>query len=425
MLRLLDCQVISFDSLQIFKSIVLGIIVCLTICGNVLVLLAVIISRNLRSSTYYLIVNLAVADLLLGTTVLPFSAVLEVSNIWYFGQLFCEIWAAVDVLCCTASIWSLCVISLDRYIGVTRPLAYSTIMTEKRVFVLIGAVWALSIAISIGPVLGWKTPPSSDPRVCSVNEELGYVLFSVIGSFYLPGLCIVIVYWRIYKEAYRQSKFLESGVKTTSCEITLRVHKGGNSSRRSSSPRMTLRAHRGGVGRSSSPAPSETSLTLNGTILSHRSDVHSESLSPSPDMLQLHKGRSSLTSTKSNFLFPISPNEPWTHLHPEDAISITNRKLSSDSQISSPERRISGIHGRLVKFRRQKKAAKTLGIVFAPERHFPILEGELSRFLPRFHLMDGTAPSSKSITLSLCYKSGLLLHFVGNYVTTEGASCIP
>nr|XP_027214141.1 alpha-1A adrenergic receptor-like [Penaeus vannamei] len=227
------------------KTVVLASIVVLTIGGNMLVLLAVYMSRNLRSSTHYLIVNLAVADLLLGTTVLPFSATLEVSGKWYFGQVFCEVWATADVLCCTASIWSLCVISLDRYIGVTRPMAYPTIMTERRMCVLIAAVWALSIVISIGPAFGWKTPPDPDPTVCTVNQELGYVLFSVTGSFYLPSVCIIVVYWRIYRAAIQQSKFLESGIKTTKTSVTLRVHKGGAGR---SDGKLTLRAHRGGMG---------------------------------------------------------------------------------------------------------------------------------------------------------------------------------
>lgn len=99
---------------SIFLTVVLGTIVILTITGNVLVIASVIWNRNLRTTTNYFIANLAVADLLLGTTVLPFSATLEILQYWIFGQIFCNIWAAIDVLCCTASILSLCVISIDR-----------------------------------------------------------------------------------------------------------------------------------------------------------------------------------------------------------------------------------------------------------------------------------------------------------------------
>ena len=215
----------------IVKGIVLGLLVMMTIGGNVLVLLAVFANSHLRGTTHYFIANLAVADLLLGTTVLPFSASLEIINYWAFGQLFCDIWAAVDVLCCTASIMSLCVISIDRYIGVTRPLQHSTIMTEKRAALIILSVWLLSIAISVGPLAGWGEPPPEDPTICEVTKQLGYVLFSVSGSFYIPLTIILIVYFRVYREALSQSKFLSTGMKTSKMaesnhEVTLRIHTG-------------------------------------------------------------------------------------------------------------------------------------------------------------------------------------------------------
>lgn len=87
----------------------------------------------------------------------------QVLDHWVFGRIFCDIWAAVDVLCCTASIMSLCVISIDRYVGVRYPLQYPSIVTEKRALLAMLAVWILSIVISIGPLLGWKQPPSQVP----------------------------------------------------------------------------------------------------------------------------------------------------------------------------------------------------------------------------------------------------------------------
>lgn len=84
----------------------------------------------------------------------------QVLDYWVFGRIFCDIWAAVDVLCCTASIMSLCVISIDRYIGVRWPLQYPTIVTEKRALLAMLGVWVLAFVISVGPLFGWKQPPS-------------------------------------------------------------------------------------------------------------------------------------------------------------------------------------------------------------------------------------------------------------------------
>ncbi|XP_071532944.1 alpha-1A adrenergic receptor-like [Panulirus ornatus] len=330
-------------------------------------------SRNLRSSTHYLIVNLAVADLLLGTTVLPFSATLEVSGKWYFGQVFCEVWATADVLCCTASIWSLCVISLDRYIGVTRPLAYSTIMTERRMCVLIAAVWALSIVISIGPAFGWKTPPDPDPTVCTVNQELGYVLFSVTGSFYLPSLCIMVVYWRIYRAAIQQSKFLESGVKTTKTAVTLRVHRGGDA-------KLTLRAHRGGMGVGIAAGMAAGLATgvggLNGHCLVNGQAKPEEPEEPEVEekpRLRVHRGKgvANLMPPTPHLRLAMTPLS-WHdgRLTRGSRKGLSGRQEGAanqqdpDSPSASPERRLAGPPGgKMAKFRRQKKAAKTLGIV--------------------------------------------------------------
>ncbi|XP_068600278.1 alpha-1A adrenergic receptor-like [Brachionichthys hirsutus] len=209
-------------------GMVLASLIVFAIAGNILVILSVVCNRRLRSPTNYFIINLATADLLLGSTVLPVSATREVLDHWVFGRIFCDIWAAVDVLCCTASIMSLCAISVDRYVGVRYPLQYPTIVTKKRALLAMLAVWALSMVISIGPLLGWKQPPSQDDSVCIITEEPFYALFSSLGSFYIPLTIVLTMYFRVYVVAKRTTKNLEAGVmrerQQDSNELTLRIH---------------------------------------------------------------------------------------------------------------------------------------------------------------------------------------------------------
>ncbi|NXC86914.1 ADA1A protein, partial [Cercotrichas coryphoeus] len=220
------------EPVNISKAILLGIIlgglIVFGVLGNILVILSVACHRHLQSVTHYYIINLAVADLLLTSTVLPFSATMEILGYWVFGRIFCNIWAAVDVLCCTASIMSLCIISIDRYIGVSYPLRYPSIVTERRGLLALLCVWALSLVISIGPLFGWKEPAPADETICQITEEPGYVLFSALGSFYLPLAIILVMYCRVYVVAKRENKGLSSGLKTEkshSEEVTLRIHR--------------------------------------------------------------------------------------------------------------------------------------------------------------------------------------------------------
>uniref|UniRef100_A0A2K6T1C3 Alpha-1B adrenergic receptor n=1 Tax=Saimiri boliviensis boliviensis TaxID=39432 RepID=A0A2K6T1C3_SAIBB len=208
-------------------GLVLGAFILFAIVGNILVILSVACNRHLRTPTNYFIVNLAMADLLLSFTVLPFSAALEVLGYWVLGRIFCDIWAAVDVLCCTASILSLCAISIDRYIGVRYSLQYPTLVTRRKAILALLSVWVLSTVISIGPLLGWKEPAPNDDKECGVTEEPFYALFSSLGSFYIPLAVILVMYCRVYIVAKRTTKNLEAGVMkemSNSKELTLRIH---------------------------------------------------------------------------------------------------------------------------------------------------------------------------------------------------------
>uniref|UniRef100_A0A1I8G7J3 G_PROTEIN_RECEP_F1_2 domain-containing protein n=1 Tax=Macrostomum lignano TaxID=282301 RepID=A0A1I8G7J3_9PLAT len=207
---------LQLDHRSVVTGMVLGLIALGTVFGNSLVLLAVLLHRNLRSTTAIFVSNLAVADLLLGSCVLPLSSVLEVTGgCWLFGPLLCDLWACVDVLCCTASIMSLCAISLDRYIGVTRPLQHSRIVSHRRACMLVLAVWLLSFLVSVGPLLGWRKSQDGEQRQqCNVSNDPGYILFSVLFSFYLPLGIVVFFYIRIYREALARFKHEKKAAKT-------------------------------------------------------------------------------------------------------------------------------------------------------------------------------------------------------------------
>ena len=227
-------------------GLVLGVFIMFGVLGNILVILSVVCHRPLRTVTHIFIVNLAVADLLLSSLVLPFSAIFEILGRWVFGRPFCDMWAALDVLCCTASIMSLCVISVDRYIGVSYPLRYPAMVTERRALLALVAVWALSVTISVGPLFGWKGPAPEDESVCEITEEPAYAIFSAVGSFYIPLVVILVMYCRVYVVARRESRVLRKGRKTERSEhaaecVTLRVHRGNTTA--SEDEAMRSRTH--------------------------------------------------------------------------------------------------------------------------------------------------------------------------------------
>ncbi|XP_043270642.1 5-hydroxytryptamine receptor-like isoform X2 [Venturia canescens] len=190
----------------IVTASILSLVILFTIVGNVFVIAAILLERNLQSVANYLILSLAVADLLVALLVMPL-AVYEVSHEWALGPKLCDMWTSSDVLCCTASILHLVAIALDRYWAVTN-VDYIHQRTARRIGVMIFIVWMLAVFICIAPLLGWKDVDWENrvvhEKVCLVSQDISYQIFATVMSFYLPLLVILILYWRIFQTARKR-----------------------------------------------------------------------------------------------------------------------------------------------------------------------------------------------------------------------------
>lgn len=76
---------------KLFIGFVLYSLTIWTIIGNIIVCVIVVTNRQLKQGgmSNFLIGNLALSDLLLGLTVLPFSATLSTFKTWLFGNFSC------------------------------------------------------------------------------------------------------------------------------------------------------------------------------------------------------------------------------------------------------------------------------------------------------------------------------------------------
>ncbi|XP_058466991.1 probable G-protein coupled receptor No18 [Malaya genurostris] len=174
------------------------LLIVVTVIGNTLVILSVITTRRLRTVTNCFVMSLAVADWLVGIFVMPPAVAVHLLGSWPLGWILCDIWISLDVLLCTASILSLCAISIDRYLAVTQPLNYSRRRRSKRLALLmILVVWVLALAITCPPILGWYEPGRRELDQCRYNQNEGYVVFSAMGSFFIPMAVMIYVYVRI------------------------------------------------------------------------------------------------------------------------------------------------------------------------------------------------------------------------------------
>ncbi|XP_072851392.2 5-hydroxytryptamine receptor 7 isoform X2 [Pogona vitticeps] len=199
-------QILSYGNVEkVVIGAILSLITLLTIAGNCLVVISVCFVKKLRQPSNYLIVSLALADLSVAVAVMPFVSVTDlIGGEWIFGGVFCNVFIAMDVMCCTASIMTLCVISIDRYLGITRPLTYPVRQNGKCMAKMILCVWLLSASITLPPLFGWAQNISDD-KVCLISQDFGYTIYSTAVAFYIPMSVMLFMYYQIYKAAKKSA----------------------------------------------------------------------------------------------------------------------------------------------------------------------------------------------------------------------------
>ncbi|XP_051765847.1 alpha-2B adrenergic receptor [Ctenopharyngodon idella] len=206
--NLSTCNSYSPEVTAVFAT-AMTLIMLFTIFGNIMVIIAVLTCRSLRGPQNLFLVSLAAADILVATLIIPFSLANELMGYWYFESFWCEIILALDVLFCTSSIIHLCAISLDRYLSISRPVQYATQRTPRRIKAAIVVVWLISAVISFPPLVSMnKTQEQKNgcgPE-CKLNEDVWYILYSSIGSFFAPCLIMILVYVRIYQIAKKHTR---------------------------------------------------------------------------------------------------------------------------------------------------------------------------------------------------------------------------
>lgn len=140
--------------------VIYGLVAAITVLGNALII-AVFSRRELpRKFGGYFLINLAVADLMVGALALP----MYIYIVYAFSYsptnkslvIFSQVYTVVDVFTGLASVFTLASIALERLYGVLYPIKYH--WKDKRVyFVAIIAVWTISATASIAYILSTRS----------------------------------------------------------------------------------------------------------------------------------------------------------------------------------------------------------------------------------------------------------------------------
>ena len=201
----------SLDLVDFQSTVVLlSLEIFIALFGNGLVILAFYRFHNLRTVTNYFVVSLAVADVLVASLSMPvwlYMRICDIKKIPNGDQLMQKVlyysWQYMDILCSTASIASLCMISIDRYTAINSPLTYLSRVTPKRAKVSIALGWLYAFVCATLSVV--TVVKSIKPIAGSV-----YGIFISFAGFFVPLTVLIIVYSKILCLSLRQVRQIHS-----------------------------------------------------------------------------------------------------------------------------------------------------------------------------------------------------------------------
>ena len=115
--------------------------------GNSVVIHIIRTDKSMRTTTNYLIINQACADLLISLTeIIAVFYYSSYGSVWIggiLGLIYCKMFIAMSFISTHFSVWILAIIAVDRFYAVTRPLRLSPISQHLKKIILLCWAWSL------------------------------------------------------------------------------------------------------------------------------------------------------------------------------------------------------------------------------------------------------------------------------------------
>ena len=185
----------SVSNLALVISLV--VIAVLSIGANSIVGVVFLLYRELRLIKHYFLINLAVADIVIAAILIP----LFVAQLLTGNTALCRFELVLDIACGTASILSLSMISLERYVAVVYCLQYNSLVTHRKAVWCVVFIWLYSLLVSCAAVPSLiKSMKTLTPTKCFFMDRT-YVTFITFASFIIPVSVMVAAYGKIFAVA--------------------------------------------------------------------------------------------------------------------------------------------------------------------------------------------------------------------------------
>ncbi|EDO50045.1 predicted protein, partial [Nematostella vectensis] len=201
--------------------ILYAVVFILTVGGNIMVCIVVLKNKKLRSfqrfyNGYYLM-SLACADLCVALLCIPFTIVYYETGVWPFGAAICKMVPTLQVTSVSASIFTLTVMTYERYQAIVRPMKAQ--ITRRKVFIMLVSAWLAAFVTGSPEIFAFQLAQNTTEHLpCNeywpqpIHRQIyTMVLFSC--TYLVPLLIIFPAYVKMIITLKRSHSFNNSDRK--------------------------------------------------------------------------------------------------------------------------------------------------------------------------------------------------------------------
>ncbi|XP_033119707.1 G-protein coupled receptor moody-like [Anneissia japonica] len=183
----------------IFECIIIALLSIVGSVGNTMTILAVLNNRRLHEPAHYMVVSLAIADLIPCLITDSIYVVSAWHREWFLPDAYivCQIIGALSVFCLEASVTNLTLIAVNRYFCIVKFRKYKKIFTPRRTLLFCVMAWVPPmIGILIPIILGASVFGFNTSMLSCTNEatDVGYRYQIILLLTYIPIVLIVIIF---------------------------------------------------------------------------------------------------------------------------------------------------------------------------------------------------------------------------------------
>ena len=204
-----------WPGIGIIEAIIFNAIFIVSLIANLIIIVRVVRVHQLKTVTNCFIANLAMADLLF-TTGCPVIAVVRITGTWVLGPFFCHMLVYLEFVCMFAVIWTMTVISIDRFICIVRPNNCRISVRMAVGIIVVIWVFAFTGSIPMATFFHVKSLPLGNatikictliwPRNTSIHISVVFVSCLFLIGFMVPLVILTHNYYRVFRTFWQSRK---------------------------------------------------------------------------------------------------------------------------------------------------------------------------------------------------------------------------